>query len=731
MNRGFLALALLGLALLAQSAAAAPNLVPAANVDGAATGWAPYQLDVATDAEHAVVGHPALRLRMQPFTARGIVVYLFPVNREVEGTGEALFDDVRLTIEDQPGVNLLRNGDMSEQKGDGVAAWDLAGKPCQTARQTAAHDGRAKTCLYILDDDAEGQTYVTQGMPWRDEWRGKKLTLSAWGRCPKGNGSVAVQLADGSDGTFRGFNITAEWQRISFTYTLPGPGVDPIRSVYANLLLGAKPDPTKYYRFSAWLRAEGKGTARLNLTGVRGQVFRAATTSGEVWPRDFTYVELVVHPTLWRGDEDNVAIGVNITGFSGDTLWLAAPVLEEVSPGEVGFAEFTEEGRRSFEHPRGLGIVANPRLAYADMVAPPKLQGRDFWHVLYDSQIAQAAVSQLPVVGDSAHRLTHFAFWRPLKAEFDRVPAQGKGPVIGQCVGVELVHGAFFDPDFCRTGVPPSMLGKGGGLNAYGPERVFDGDPSASSAWWSDGDCPQWLTVELKDSARIAKIHVVNWYGDGRYYQYRVDASPDGKTWTQVADESANTRPSAPQGLTDSFAAVTARFVKVTILRNSANLSAHIAEIELFDEGGKKLPILAATAQSTQDGDLGNPDLRPIAEKMADLHRFYGDRFLGIQIGEWGNAYGMMLNWGDTWTRHEYWGRDFASVPNPPLAKPRNRREGCEGVLREYRRIANLFGGDVYFMNCSRLWDHYGLELGGTMAYPEYECCYHLRELQL
>jgi hypothetical protein len=731
MNRGLTAFLFLSISLAPRFAAAAPNLVPAPTVDGSKAGWGAYMLDVATDPTQACAGHPSLRFQMLPFTARGLTIYLFPVNRGVEATGEAFFDDVRLTVEGQPDVNLLRNGDAAEQSDSNVVGWDRAGKPCRTARETTARDGRAKTCIYNLDDEPEAQEYVTQGLLWREEWRGKKLTLSAWVRSPKGAGTCAMQLADGTDGIFKGFNISGEWQQVTITYALPAAGVEPLRNAYANLSLPVKPDPAKYYRFSAWLRAEGKGSATLSLGGLHGAAVRQAVASGQVWPREFSYVELIVHPSHWRGDEDGMQIGLTISGFDGDTVWLAAPALEEVSAGDVGLAAFTDEGRQSFEHPRGLAVVARPQVSFADLAPLPKLQGRDFWHLIYDSYEAQPGVRDLPMIGDCAHRLSHFAFWRPLKTEFERVPAASTGPVVGQCVGVELVHGAFFDNDFCRTGVPPGMLGKGGGLSAHGADRVFDGDPSASSAWWSGGDCPQWLTVELKEPATISKVRLVTFYGDGRYYQYRIDASPDGKTWTGVADESANTRPAVPEGMTHTFPALMARFVKVTVLRNSANLNAHIAEIEVFDEAGKKTAIASATAQSTQDSDLPNPDMRPLSEKMADLHRFYKDRFLGLQIGEWGNAYGMMLNWGDQWTRSEYWGRSFADVPNPPLAKPRNRREGCEGVMREFRRIADLFGGDVFFMNCSRMWDHYGLELGGTMAFPEYECCYHLRELQI
>ena len=70
-----------------------------------------------------------------------------------------------------------------------------------------------------------------------------------------------------------------------------------------------------------------------------------------------------------------------------------------------------------------------------------------------------------------------------------------------------------------------------------------------------------------------------------RYYQFKVEVSPDGAAWTCVGDLSANTAPATKEGVTFSFQAVAARYVRVTMLKNSANPGMHISELSVFGGG--------------------------------------------------------------------------------------------------------------------------------------------------
>jgi hypothetical protein len=63
----------------------------------------------------------------------------------------------------------------------------------------------------------------------------------------------------------------------------------------------------------------------------------------------------------------------------------------------------------------------------------------------------------------------------------------------------------------------------------------------------------------------VNRVQVFPFCDGGRYYQYRVDASPDGASWSQVVDASANTT--------------------LLMLKNSANPGVHVNEFLVFAAG--------------------------------------------------------------------------------------------------------------------------------------------------
>jgi hypothetical protein len=91
------------------------------------------------------------------------------------------------------------------------------------------------------------------------------------------------------------------------------------------------------------------------------------------------------------------------------------------------------------------------------------------------------------------------------------------------------------------------------------------------------------MQVDLERAANVTRIQVYPYWDSGRYYQYTVEVSTDGKAWTQVADRSQNTRPATPEGDTIELAARPVRFVRVTLTHNSANPSVHLVELRVFE----------------------------------------------------------------------------------------------------------------------------------------------------
>ncbi|MGD0089515.1 MAG: discoidin domain-containing protein [Planctomycetota bacterium] len=110
---------------------------------------------------------------------------------------------------------------------------------------------------------------------------------------------------------------------------------------------------------------------------------------------------------------------------------------------------------------------------------------------------------------------------------------------------------------------------------------AVDGNISLDSAWWAD-PYPQWLKVDLEKVASIATIRIFLYWGDGRYYQYTLEVSKDDKEWRTVVDQSANTQPSTPEGHIYSFPPADVRYVRVNMLKNSANPGVHVVELQIF-----------------------------------------------------------------------------------------------------------------------------------------------------
>lgn len=115
------------------------------------------------------------------------------------------------------------------------------------------------------------------------------------------------------------------------------------------------------------------------------------------------------------------------------------------------------------------------------------------------------------------------------------------------------------------------------------PGKAVDG--RIGGGYWAANPYPQWWQVDLQAAETIDRVQVVTYSGDGRYYQYTVQTSLDGKSWTTVVDFSKNTEVASGRGTTHKFAPVSARYVRVNMLFNSANVGVHLREVRVFRPG--------------------------------------------------------------------------------------------------------------------------------------------------
>jgi len=117
---------------------------------------------------------------------------------------------------------------------------------------------------------------------------------------------------------------------------------------------------------------------------------------------------------------------------------------------------------------------------------------------------------------------------------------------------------------------------------SYPPSRAVDGITGNDSAWHTH-PYPQWIMVDLEKNYIIDRVKVVFHYYGGRYYQYTVEVSEDVKKWMQVVDMSKNTAASTREGLEHKFNKAHARYVRLNILKNSANPGVHVNELMVYE----------------------------------------------------------------------------------------------------------------------------------------------------
>jgi hypothetical protein len=126
----------------------------------------------------------------------------------------------------------------------------------------------------------------------------------------------------------------------------------------------------------------------------------------------------------------------------------------------------------------------------------------------------------------------------------------------------------------CRVhhaGEPLQLLSLNRPATASGEERgnlavgANDGD-SQVTRWTAPNDrFPAWWQVDL-GQVRPVEMAMIDWHGgQDRSYQYRIEGSNDGKTFTTLADRTRNTQP----GTTKDALTGEARYIRVTVTASS------------------------------------------------------------------------------------------------------------------------------------------------------------------
>ena len=94
---------------------------------------------------------------------------------------------------------------------------------------------------------------------------------------------------------------------------------------------------------------------------------------------------------------------------------------------------------------------------------------------------------------------------------------------------------------------------------------------------------PQNFAIDLQKVATLDRVTLYTYWDGRRHYQYKIFLSTDAKTWTEVVDASTNTQAATEKGYSHTFAPTKARYIRVTMLSNSANPGLHVVELRAYE----------------------------------------------------------------------------------------------------------------------------------------------------
>ncbi len=110
------------------------------------------------------------------------------------------------------------------------------------------------------------------------------------------------------------------------------------------------------------------------------------------------------------------------------------------------------------------------------------------------------------------------------------------------------------------------------------PWEAFDGNPATM---WGASPFPQWLALDLGQEVALKGLKVLNFYGDGRYYRFKVYGASQPDKWRLLAQKE-DKAPAPAEGVYLAFAQpVRLRYLKIVMEYNSANIGVHIKELQL------------------------------------------------------------------------------------------------------------------------------------------------------
>ncbi|MBE7558194.1 alpha-N-acetylglucosaminidase C-terminal domain-containing protein [bacterium] len=124
-------------------------------------------------------------------------------------------------------------------------------------------------------------------------------------------------------------------------------------------------------------------------------------------------------------------------------------------------------------------------------------------------------------------------------------------------------------------------------LPGHPPELANDGWFGDTQRFWSTdvtADPEAWWQVDLEKPTTVGRVVLVFYFGDRRTYGYTVETSRDGQSFELAYDGRDNEERATIAGADCRFAPRKARYLRVTLPRNSANTGRHLVEVMAYPE---------------------------------------------------------------------------------------------------------------------------------------------------
>ncbi len=153
--------------------------------------------------------------------------------------------------------------------------------------------------------------------------------------------------------------------------------------------------------------------------------------------------------------------------------------------------------------------------------------------------------------------------------------------------------------------------------STHTPNIAIDGDDTTWNYWGTNAmitKLPQWLQLNLGTQTTISQITTHFYDGDSRTYTYNIQASTDGSNWNTIVSTKtgANT-------VTDTFNPTTAKYVKITVTGNTANLAAHIVEITVYQSATQTQTQTQTQTPTPTPTPTNNPQTQSTSSSQVEV----------------------------------------------------------------------------------------------------------------